>query len=65
MLLTRALIEFSNMAIIIENEALYDICEYNLGIKAPLFNDVNVITGQVVSSFFASMSYSSLFLFTI
>jgi tubulin alpha len=63
--LTAALNEYSTMPIVIENEALGDICEYNLGIKFPSFNDMNLIIAHIVSSFFASMSPSYLSLITL
>ncbi|XP_077359118.1 tubulin alpha chain-like [Festucalex cinctus] len=42
--------EHSECAITITNEALFDICNFKMGIKAPTYTNFNVLIGQVVSS---------------
>ena len=47
---TRLLMEHTDVAVTLDNEALYDICERNLRIDRPSFSNVNQVIAQVVSS---------------
>lgn len=54
---TQSLIEHSDVSIMLDNEALYDICRRNLDIERPTYTNLNRITSQVVSSLTASLRF--------
>lgn len=54
---TQTLIEHSDVSIMLDNEALYDICRRNLDIERPNYTNLNRITSQVVSSLTASLRF--------
>lgn len=41
----------------VDNEAIYDICQKNLGIERPSYNNLNRMIGQIVSSITASLRF--------
>ena len=51
------LIEYSQASFTVENSALNRICEKNLKIAKPSFNDVNHIIAQVMSNTTASLRF--------
>jgi len=44
-------------AFIVDNEAIYDICQRNLSIERPSYNNLNQLIGQIVSSITASLRF--------
>ena len=57
MLSTHSLLEHTDVAFLMDNEALYDICRRNLDIERPTYTNLNRIIGQVVSSLTASLRF--------
>jgi tubulin alpha len=42
--------EHTNVSVVLDNEALYDICKNQLNIERPNFQNLNRISAQVISS---------------
>ncbi|KAI2811074.1 hypothetical protein BLOT_002245 [Blomia tropicalis] len=56
-LTTHATLEHSDCAFMVDNEAIYDICNNNLLIERPSYTNLNRLIGQVVSSITASLRF--------
>jgi tubulin alpha len=56
-LTTHTTLEHSDCAFMVDNEAIYDICQRNLGIERPSYTNLNRIIAQVVSSITASLRF--------
>jgi len=56
-LTTHSTLEHSDCAFMVDNEAIYDICEKNLGIERPSYSNLNKLISQVVSSITASLRF--------
>ena len=56
-LATHAMIDHSDCAFMVDNEALYDICRNALDIERPTYTNLNRLIGQVVSSLTASLRF--------
>merc|ERR1719270_3235303 len=54
---THALLEHTDVCIIIDNEAVYDICQKNLNIGCPSYVNLNRLIAQVISSLTASLRF--------
>jgi tubulin alpha len=54
---THALMEHTDVAFMLDNEAIYDICRNNLGIQRPAYLNLNRIIAQVISSLTASLRF--------
>jgi len=54
---THALLEHTDVCIIIDNEAIYDICQKNLNISCPSYAHLNRLIAQVISSLTASLRF--------
>jgi len=54
---THALLEHTDVAVILDNEAIYDICKKNLDIERPSYNNLNRLVAQVISSLTASLRF--------
>merc|ERR1712137_71665 len=54
---THSLLEHTDVAVMLDNEALYDICKHSLGIEQPNYTNLNRIIAQVVSSLTASLRF--------
>ena len=52
----RDIIEYSNVAFVLDNEAMYNICERSLNIT-PTYKDINRLIAQAVSSLTASLRF--------
>ncbi|TPP65113.1 Tubulin alpha chain [Fasciola gigantica] len=50
-------LEHSDCSFTVDNEAIYDICRRNLAIDLPAYTNLNLLTGQVVSSITASLRF--------
>jgi len=47
----------SDVAFMVDNEALYDICRRNLGIERPTYTNLNRLLAQCISSVTASLRF--------
>merc|ERR1712177_151525 len=54
---THALLEHTDVCVILDNEAIYDICQKNLNIDAPSYSNLNKLIAQVISSLTASLRF--------
>jgi len=54
---THALLEHTDVCVILDNEAVYDICSKNLNIGAPSYSNLNKLIAQVISSLTASLRF--------
>jgi len=54
---THALLEHTDVCIILDNEAVYDICQKNLNISCPSYSNLNKLIAQVISSLTASLRF--------
>ncbi|XP_023285581.1 tubulin alpha-1A chain-like [Seriola lalandi dorsalis] len=50
-------IDESDCAFMVDNEAIYDICRRNLDIERPTYTNLNRLIGQIVSSITASLRF--------
>jgi len=57
-LATHALLEFTDVDFIFDNEAIYDICKRNLDLTSPTYANLNRIIAQVVSTLTCSLRFS-------
>jgi len=51
------LVENSDLTILLDNEALYNICTSTLKIKAPAFEDLNILVSQVMTGVSTSLRF--------
>jgi len=56
-LTTHSLLEFADVCVMLDNEAIYDICKKNLDIPRPSYSHLNRIIAQVVSSLTSSLRF--------
>merc|ERR1711917_214032 len=56
-LCAHAMMEHSDVAFMVDNEALYDICRRNLGIERPTYTNLNRLLSQCISSVTASLRF--------
>lgn len=56
-LCTHAMMEHSDISFMVDNEALYDICQKNLGIERPNYTNLNRLIAQCISSVTASLRF--------
>ncbi|XP_063782840.1 tubulin alpha-8 chain-like [Pseudophryne corroboree] len=49
--------DHSNCSFMMDNEAIYDICQHNLNIERPFYVHLNRLVGQIVSSITASLRF--------
>eukprot|EP01126_Amoeba_proteus_P066705 TRINITY_DN970_c0_g1_i1.p1 TRINITY_DN970_c0_g1~~TRINITY_DN970_c0_g1_i1.p1 ORF type:complete len:448 (-),score=82.32 TRINITY_DN970_c0_g1_i1:366-1709(-) len=54
---THALLEHADVAFMLDNEAIYNICKRNLDIPRPSYNHLNRVTAQIVSSLTSSLRF--------
>merc|ERR1711964_239818 len=47
----------TDVAAMLDNEAIYDLCRRNLDIERPTYTNLNRLVGQVVSSLTASLRF--------
>jgi len=55
---THYLLEYTDVAFMFDNEAIYDICKNNLKIKKPNYAHLNQLIAQVISSLTASLRFN-------
>jgi len=54
---THSLLEHTDVAVMLDNEAIYDICKRSLGIEKPTYTNLNRLIAQVISSLTASLRF--------
>merc|ERR1711904_412926 len=54
---THGLLEHTDVCVILDNEAVYDICRRNLDIERPTYTNLNRLIAQVISSLTASLRF--------
>jgi len=54
---THALLEYTDVAFLLDNEAIYDICKKNLEIPRPTYTHLNRVVAQIVSSLTGSLRF--------
>jgi len=54
---THSLLEHTDVAFMLDNEAIYDICKNKLGIQQPTYTNLNRLIAQVLSSLTASLRF--------
>ncbi|KAG2375155.1 hypothetical protein C9374_010159 [Naegleria lovaniensis] len=54
---THALLEHTDVAVMLDNEAIYDICRRSLDIQRPTYTNLNRLIAQVISSLTASLRF--------
>jgi tubulin alpha len=54
---THALLEHTDVCVIVDNEAVYEICQNNLSLPAPSYPNLNRLIAQVISSLTASLRF--------
>merc|ERR1712087_419346 len=57
MLSTQWLLDHTEVSIVLDNEAIYGICQKQLDIDRPSYRDLNVIIAKVISSMTASLRF--------
>ena len=50
-------IEHSDVAFIVDNEAIYDICRKSLEVQRPTYTNLNRMIAQIISSITASLRF--------
>jgi len=56
-LTTHTTLEHTDVAFMVDNEAIYDICRRNLDIERPSYRNLNRLISQIVSSITASLRF--------
>jgi len=56
-LATHALLEHTDCAFVLDNEAIYEICKRNLDIERPSYFNLNRVVAQVISSLTSSLRF--------
>lgn len=54
---THSLLEHTDVAVMLDNEAIYDICRRQLDVERPSYTNLNRIIAQVISSMTASLRF--------
>jgi len=57
LLSTHWLLDHTDVSLVLDNEALYEICQKKLDIKKPSYNNLNQIIAKVVSSMTAALRF--------
>jgi len=57
MLSTHWLLDHTEVSVVLDNEAIYAICQKQLDIARPTYKDINVIVAKVISSMTASLRF--------
>jgi len=54
---THSLLEHTDVAFMLDNEAIYDICQKSIGVPHPTYTNLNRLIAQVLSSLTASLRF--------
>lgn len=55
---THSLLEHTDVAFMLDNEAIYDICKKSLNIEKPTYTNLNRLVAQLISSLTASLRFA-------
>lgn len=55
---THSLLEHNDVSVVLDNEAIYDICKRKLKVERPSYNNLNQMIAQVISSLTSSLRFS-------
>jgi len=55
---THSLLEHTDVDVILDNEAIYEICNKNLDVERPSYKNLNRVIAQVISSLTASLRFA-------
>ena len=53
-LFTHTALEHTDVAFLVDNQAIYDLCKNNLGVQSPTYTNLNRLIAQILSSITAS-----------
>ncbi|AFP65274.1 tubulin alpha-1 chain (nucleomorph) [Chroomonas mesostigmatica CCMP1168] len=56
-LATHSLLEHTDVVVVLDNEAIYEICQKSLNIERPTYTNLNRLIAQVISSITASLRF--------
>mmetsp|Transcript_15212 Transcript_15212/g.38178 ORF Transcript_15212/g.38178 Transcript_15212/m.38178 type:complete len:449 (-) Transcript_15212:167-1513(-) len=56
-LATHSLLEHTDVVVVLDNEAIYEICQKSLNIEKPTYTNLNRLIAQVISSITASLRF--------
>jgi len=56
-LATHSLLEHTDVSVMLDNEAIYDICQRRLDVSHPTYTNLNRLVAQVISSLTASLRF--------
>ncbi|KAJ0734903.1 Tubulin alpha chain [Helianthus annuus] len=54
---THSLLEHTDVSVLLDNEAIYDICKQSLDIERPTYTNLNRLISQVISSLTTSLRF--------
>ena len=54
----QASMEYATCSFLFDNEAIYNICQFNLDIERPSYTNLNRLISQIVSSTTASIRFA-------
>ncbi|KAJ7556994.1 hypothetical protein O6H91_05G107600 [Diphasiastrum complanatum] len=54
---THSLLEHTDVAVLLDNEAIYDICRRSLDIERPTYTNLNRLVSQIISSLTTSLRF--------
>lgn len=57
LLYTHTTLEHSDVAFLVDNEAIYDICKTNFDLTVPSYTNLNRLIAQIISSITASLRF--------
>ena len=55
--MTHTALEHTDVAFLVDNQAIYDLCQKNLGVQAPTYTNLNRLIAQILSSITASLRF--------
>merc|ERR1719411_1152931 len=58
LLTTHWLLDHTEMSLVLDNEAIYEICQRNLDIKRPSYDTINRMIAKVVSSYTTNLRFA-------
>ena len=56
-LFTHTALEHTDVAFLVDNQAIYDLCKNNLGVQSPTYTNLNRLIAQIISSITASLRW--------
>merc|ERR1711881_668505 len=57
LLTTHHLLDFTEVSMVLDNEACYDICQTRLDLARPTYSDINMVISKAISSMTASLRF--------